>query len=167
MTKTIRIDGRTGEGGGQILRSSLSLSMVTGQPFVMENIRAGRKKPGLMRQHLTCVQAAAAICGAQVDGDKLGSTEICFSPGATKTGAYEFTIGTAGSTMLVLQTVLPALMRAQGKSKLTLSGGTHNKQAPSFDFIMRAFAPQLQKICLLYTSPSPRDDVISRMPSSA
>ncbi len=144
--KTIKIDGSFGEGGGQVLRTSLTLSAITGQPFTIENIRAGRKKPGLMRQHLTCVQAAAAICGADVSGAEVGSTSVSFSPGGVAAGDYEVAIGTAGSTMLVLQTLLPALMLADKPSKLRLIGGTHNKQAPSYDFIAHAFVPVLEKM---------------------
>src|SRR6202167_3601802 len=105
----ITIDGSLGEGGGQILRTALALSMLTGQPFRIENIRAGREKPGLLRQHLTAVNAAAAICGAAVEGAAISSRALSFSPGKVKPGEYTFSIGTAGSTTLVLQTVLPAL----------------------------------------------------------
>ena len=106
----IRIDGSFGEGGGQVLRTSLSLSLVTGQPFRIDNIRAGREKPGLLRQHLTAVLAAAEVGGATVDGATLGSTALSFSPGKLKPGEYRFAVGTAGSGTLVFQTILPALM---------------------------------------------------------
>jgi RNA 3'-terminal phosphate cyclase (ATP) len=142
----ISIDGNIGEGGGQILRSSLALSMVTGQPFRMTNIRAGREKPGLMRQHLTAVNAAAAICGADVEGGAIGSQVIAFSPGRVKAGAYTFSIGSAGSATLVLQTVLPALLTADGVSSLTLEGGTHNPYAPPIDFLEQAFAPLINRM---------------------
>jgi RNA 3'-terminal phosphate cyclase (ATP) len=104
----IEIDGCQGEGGGQMVRSSLTLSMVTGKPVRIVNIRAGRDKPGLMRQHLTCVQAAAEVSRAKVTGDKLGSTAISFEPQAVVAGEYHFRIGTAGSASLVVQTLLPA-----------------------------------------------------------
>lgn len=139
------IDGRTGEGGGQVLRTSLALSMITGIPVRFEHIRAGRKKPGLMRQHLTCVRAAAAVCGATVQGDEVRSTELEFVPGAIQAGDYEFAIGTAGSTTLVLQTVLPALMVQEEPSLVSVMGGTHNAKAPSFDFLARVFAPMLAR----------------------
>jgi RNA 3'-terminal phosphate cyclase (ATP) len=140
----IKIDGSQGEGGGQILRTSLALSMVTGQPVRLERIRAGRKKPGLMRQHLTCVLAAAEIGSAAVRGAELGSQELEFHPGAVRAGSYRFAIGTAGSTSLVLQTVLPALLSVDGTSEIELEGGTHNPLAPPFEFLQQSFAPILR-----------------------
>jgi RNA 3'-terminal phosphate cyclase (ATP) len=142
----IDIDGSEGEGGGQVLRTSLSLSLVTGSPFRIEKIRAGRKKPGLLRQHLTAVQAAAQIGSAEVEGDELGSREIIFRPATVKPGRYTFSVGTAGSAGLVLQTVLPPLLLASGPSELTLEGGTHNPWAPPFDFLSRAFFPLLRRM---------------------
>src|SRR5882757_7835175 len=100
----IVIDGSYGEGGGQILRTALSLSLITKKPFRIEKIRAGRKKPGLLRQHITCVQAAKEIGRADSNGDSLGSTQLTFNPGVICPGDYSFAIGTAGSTTLVLQT---------------------------------------------------------------
>jgi RNA 3'-terminal phosphate cyclase (ATP) len=114
----IHIDGSQGEGGGQILRSSLALSAMTGQAFRIENIRAGREKPGLMRQHLTAVNAAATICSATVQGAAIGSRELAFYPKRVTAGEYTFSIGSAGSTTLVLQAVLPPLMLAEGRSAL-------------------------------------------------
>lgn len=142
----IELDGSTGEGGGQILRSALSLSMCTGQPVRIQHIRAKRPKPGLMRQHRTCVLAAAAVCGAQVQGDELGSQTLVFTPGPVQAGDYTFSVGTAGSCTLVLQTVLPALMRSNGVSRITLGGGTHNAMAPPFHFLERNFAPLLRRL---------------------
>ena len=142
----LTIDGSTGEGGGQILRTSLSLSMITGQPVRIERIRAKRPKPGLMRQHLACVLAAQAVSGAQVSGAELGSQTLVFEPGSIRPGEHAFAVGSAGSCLLVLQTVLPALMLAGAPSKLKLSGGTHNPLAPNFHFIERAFVPQLQRL---------------------
>ena len=142
----IEIDGSVGEGGGQILRTSLSLAMCTGQAFTLARIRARRPKPGLMRQHLTCVQAAAAISGAATHGAEPGSTTLVFEPGAVKAGDYEFSVGTAGSCTLVLQTVWPALMLAETSSRLTLSGGTHNPMAPPFHFLQRCYAPLLRRL---------------------
>src|ERR1700746_3782672 len=110
----IRIDGSTGEGGGQMLRSALSLSLATGKAFRIENIRAKRERPGLLRQHLTAVLAAAEIGGAAVEGANLGSQSLSFVPGPVKPGNHRFVIGTAGSGTLVLQTILPALMTASG-----------------------------------------------------
>jgi RNA 3'-terminal phosphate cyclase (ATP) len=142
----IHIDGAQGEGGGQILRTSLSLSLVTGQPFRMENIRAGRAKPGLLRQHLTAVLAAAEVSGAAAEGAVLGSTAITFRPGAVKPGGYHFAVGTAGSATLVFQTVLPALMLAPAPSRVTLEGGTHNEAAPPYDFLAKTFLPVLRRM---------------------
>jgi len=142
----IRIDGSSGEGGGQILRSSLSLSLATGKAFRIENIRAKRERPGLLRQHLTAVLAAAEIGGAEVEGANLGSQSLSFVPGPVKPGNHRFVIGTAGSGTLVLQTILPALMTASGPSCLTIEGGTHNLQAPPFDFLEKCFLPVIEKL---------------------
>ena len=142
----ITLDGSTGEGGGQILRTSLALSMITGQPFHIHHIRAKRPKPGLMRQHLVCVQAAAQICNAQVDGAQLNATAFTFTPATVKAGAYRFEISSAGSCMLVLQTILPALLLSDKPSSIFLSGGTHNPMAPCFDFIEQCFAPILRQM---------------------
>ena len=105
--RLIQIDGAQGEGGGQILRSSLALALVTQRPVRVENIRAGRDKPGLMRQHLTAVRAAAEISGAETIGAEVGSQTLEFQPGPVRGGRYNFSIGTAGSATLVVQTVLP------------------------------------------------------------
>ncbi|MCB9865400.1 MAG: RNA 3'-terminal phosphate cyclase [Phycisphaerales bacterium] len=142
----INIDGSFGEGGGQIVRSALALSMVTGQPFTIEKIRARRSKPGLMRQHLTAVQAAAEVCGAEVSGDAIGSTALTFTPGTVRGGEYAFSIGTAGSTTLVLQTVLLPLVLAPEPSHVVLEGGTHNPFAPPFEFLARAYLPLLRRM---------------------
>jgi RNA 3'-terminal phosphate cyclase (ATP) len=142
----IEIDGSTGEGGGQILRSSLSLAICTHQPFRIVNIRANREKPGLMRQHLTAVKAATEICGAQTDGAELGSRALTFRPGKLAAGDYSFAIGTAGSCTLVLQTVLPALLVAGGASRVRITGGTHNRASPPFDFLARSFLPLLTRL---------------------
>lgn len=137
----LQIDGSMGEGGGQILRTSLSLSLVTGRGFQMKNIRANRNNPGLQRQHLAAVEAARAIGQAEVEGAQLGSQTLCFEPGPVQPGDYHFSVGTAGSTTLVLQTVLPALLRASGPSALLLEGGTHNPMAPPFEFLEKTFLP--------------------------
>lgn len=133
-------------GGGQLLRSALSLAMITGRGFRMEKIRARRPKPGLMRQHLACVKAAAEICGAEVSGAELGATELSFQPGPVVGGDYEFAIGSGGSTTLVLQTLLPALLHAESASTLKIEGGTHNPLAPPFDFIERCYLPVLARM---------------------
>lgn len=142
----IHIDASQGEGGGQVLRTSLALSMVTGQPVTLTRIRARRPKPGLMRQHLACVHAAAQVSGAQVQGDALGSPELHFVPGPVRPGEHRFDIGSAGSCLLVLQTVLPPLLRAPGESRIVLTGGTHNPMAPPFHFIERAYVPLLRRM---------------------
>ncbi|MFI4917688.1 MAG: RNA 3'-terminal phosphate cyclase [Phycisphaerales bacterium JB060] len=142
----INLDGSLGEGGGQILRSALALSMVTGQPFRIENIRANRDKPGLMRQHLTAVRAAVEVGRARVEGDAIGSTAITFTPGTARGGDYTFAIGTAGSTTLVLQTVLPALLTAPEPATLEISGGTHNGHAPTVHFLQKAFVPVIERM---------------------
>lgn len=140
----IQISGESG--GGQLLRSALSLSLVTGQPFRMTNIRGKRPKPGLMRQHLTCVKAAAEISDAAVDGAEIGSVELVFTPGQITAGDYDFSIGSGGSTMLVFQTLLPALLHAEGDSTLRIEGGTHNPMAPPFEFIEQCFLPVIQRM---------------------
>lgn len=142
----LTIDGARGEGGGQILRTALALSLLSGEPFKMSSIRARRKTPGLLRQHLTAVQAAAQVGEAEVSGAALGSTELTFKPKAVKAGAYRFAIGTAGSASLVLQTVLPPLLSAGGRSEVEIEGGTHNPLAPPFEFLAHAFLPVLSRI---------------------
>jgi len=142
----IVVDGSQGEGGGQVLRSSLALSLVTGLPFRIEKIRAGRPKPGLMRQHLTAVNAAVEIGRAQVEGAHIGSQALVFAPRSIKAGSYHFAVGTAGSCTLVLQSVLPALLTADSPSELLLEGGTHNPHAPPFDFLELAFLPLIRKM---------------------
>ena len=143
---TIHIDGSHGEGGGQVLRSSLALSLVTGRPFHIDNIRAKRKKPGLMRQHLTAFEAACKVGGSKSAGVKIGSTELEFTPGTVRGGEYQFNVGSAGSVTLVLQTVLPALMLADEPSLLTLRGGTHNPMAPPFNFLRDVYLPLVQRM---------------------
>jgi RNA 3'-terminal phosphate cyclase (ATP) len=140
------IDGSFGEGGGQILRSSLALAITTGRPVRLSNIRARREKPGLMRQHLTAVSAAAAICNGRAVGAAVGSTDLTFEPGEVVPGDYRFAIGTAGSTTLVLQTILPALLTARGPSTVTLEGGTHNPLAPPYEFLARAYLPLVNRM---------------------
>jgi len=146
MTDWITIDGSQGEGGGQILRTALALSLVTGRPFRIDGIRAGRKKPGLLRQHMTAVNAATEVSGARVSGADLGSRTLTFEPSRLRGGDYRLAVGTAGSATLVLQTVLPALLFAREPSRLTLEGGTHNPSAPPFDFLARTFLPILRRM---------------------
>ncbi len=142
----IEIDGSFREGGGQILRTALSLSCLLKKPFRIFNIRKGRKKPGLMPQHLTCVRAAQLLSNAEVSGDNTGSTELLFSPKEVKGGEFFFDIGTAGSTSLVLQTLIPAAVFSKEKTTITLKGGTHVPFSPSFHYLDGVFVPFLQMI---------------------
>lgn len=146
MSALVNIDGSQGEGGGQILRSALALSLVTGRPFLITRIRASRQKPGLLRQHLTAVQAAVAIGAARVVGAEVGSTTLEFAPSRLDGGEYRLAVGTAGSATLVLQAVLPALLVATAPTRLTLEGGTHNPSAPPFDFLARTFLPLIRRM---------------------
>ena len=146
MDNPITIDGSQGEGGGQILRTSLALSAAYGKPFEMLNIRVKRDKPGLKRQHLTCVRAVAQICSAQVEGDEVGSMRLLFKPGAIKGGTYQFDIGTAGSVTLVAQTVIPVLLRADTPSTVTITGGTHVSFAPIWEFFSETYLPELRRM---------------------
>ena len=142
----ITIDGSEGEGGGQILRNACALSLVTGEPFVIEKIRGRRDQPGLMRQHLTAIEAACTIGGAECEGLELGSNRIAFTPGRVTPGEYRFAVGTAGSTALVLQTVLVPLALADAPSRLVIEGGTHASMAPPFDFIEKCFLPVFDRM---------------------
>ena len=146
MNEEVEIDGSQGEGGGQILRTSLTLSAITGQPVRIEKIRAGREKPGLKRQHLTCVKAVAEICGAKVSAVEVGSGELEFVPGAIKGGDYRFDVGTAGSVTLVAQTVLPVLLKADAPSTVTITGGTHVPFAPIWEFFAETYLSELRRI---------------------
>ena len=141
--ETILIDGGMGEGGGQILRTSLALSCITGKHLHIENVRAARRKPGLARQHLSCVQAACGICEGRSEGAALGSQVLDFEPGPVRSGDFFFDIGSAGSASLVVQTVLPALFGAEKTSTVTVTGGTHNPWAPPFDFLAETFLPAI------------------------
>ena len=140
------IDGSRGEGGGQVLRTALAASLATGIPFRITDIRGKRHKPGLLRQHLTGVRAAVAISDGAAQGAELRSRELTFSPGKVRSGAYEFSVGTAGSTGLVLQTVLVPLLLAAGDSEVVLEGGTHNPMSPPFEFLSKSFLPLLAKM---------------------
>jgi len=142
----LTIDGSIGEGGGQVLRSALALSLCYGRPFQIERIRKSRPRPGLRRQHLSAVLAAAEVSGARVEGAELGSGELRFVPGKVRAGDYRFAIGSAGSTALVMQTVLPALLTTGAPSRIILEGGTHNPMAPPFEFLQRVFVPLLGRM---------------------
>jgi RNA 3'-terminal phosphate cyclase (ATP) len=145
----ITLDGSFGEGGGQILRTSLALALLTGQPFQLRRIRARRSKPGLQPQHLMSVRAAATIGQAQTHGDALHSRTLVFEPGAVKPGKHQFEIGTAGATGLVLQTIyLPLALRARAPSEITLTGGTHVRASPCFDFLDTTWRVYLEQLGL-------------------
>jgi len=140
------LDGSMGEGGGQVLRSALTLSLLTGKALEITNIRAGRPKPGLMAQHLKAIEAAAAVSGAQVRGAQLGSTTLHFAPGEVTGGNFRFDIGTAGSTSLVAQTVAVPLARCGTRSRVTISGGTHVPWSPCFHFLHLHWLPLLAEV---------------------
>jgi RNA 3'-phosphate cyclase len=145
----ISLDGSRGEGGGQILRSSLALSILTGKPFRLANVRANRPKPGLAAQHLMCVKAAAQICGGVYKGGRVGSTELFFEPGDVVSARYQYDIGTAGSTSLVLQTIaLPLALKGESASQVVITGGTHNKAAPSYHFLEQTWTKYLKRMNL-------------------
>ncbi|MEN9358473.1 MAG: hypothetical protein RL095_8 [Verrucomicrobiota bacterium] len=146
MNDTLLIDGSRGEGGGQILRTSLALAAITGKTVKFTHIRAGRPKPGLARQHLACVRAAAMVCQAEVKGDELGSQELEFRPGKIRGGDFDFPIETGGSSSLVLQTVLPIFLFAGVAAEVRLSGATDNPFAPPLDFLRKSFLPQLKRL---------------------
>jgi RNA 3'-phosphate cyclase len=149
----IEIDGSEGEGGGQVLRSSLALSLLTGKSFHLSNIRARRRpKPGLQPQHLMSVRSSAAIGQAEVRGATRDSTDLVFVPGAVQSGTYRFDIGTAGATSLVLHTLyLPLALRGQTVSELTLTGGTHVRASPSFHFLEHTWRRHLELLGLSTT----------------
>ncbi len=149
----IHIDGSYGEGGGQILRTSLSLAAITGQAIHIDRIRAGRQKPGLAAQHLTAVRAAATICKAELRGDALGSMTLEFIPGGSaQAGRYTFDVtearegGSAGTVSLVLQTILLPLALATGESEVILRGGTHVAFSPSFTYVEQVYLPMLNRM---------------------
>ena len=142
----IDIDGSYGEGGGQVLRTALSLSCLTNKPFRIVNIRSGRKKPGLMPQHLVAVRGARMVSGASGGGAEKGSTELTFSPNGVRSGDFSLDIGTAGSIPLVLQTIIPPLLFAGGKSRVSLQGGTHVPFSPSYHYLAEVFSPMLARV---------------------
>jgi RNA 3'-terminal phosphate cyclase (ATP) len=145
----VELDGSYGEGGGQILRTSLALSLLTGRPFRLRNVRSGRPKPGLRPQHLMAVRAAAKVGSACLGGASVGSTDLTFEPGAISAGRYRFDIGSAGSTGLVLQTIyLPLALRGDAPSYVTLIGGTHNDKAPCFHFLDVTWRAYLERMGL-------------------
>lgn len=142
----VLVDGSWGEGGGQVLRTALTLSLLTGRPLSVDRVRAGRAQPGLRPQHLAAVRAAAAVSGGRVEGAEVGSPAVRLLPGPLRAGDYHFRIGTAGATSLVLQTVLPALALAEADSTVTVSGGTHVSWAPTFDYLRRHWSEVVRRL---------------------
>jgi RNA 3'-terminal phosphate cyclase (ATP) len=146
VSETVQIDGSYGEGGGQIIRTSLSLAVLTGRPVHVSNVRARRSRPGLQPQHLTAVRAAASLCAAELKGDAVGSTSFVFAPQApVQAGDYRFNIGTAGAASLVAQTVLVPLSHAGAPSRVVIIGGTHVPHAPPADYLGRVYLPALRR----------------------
>jgi len=153
--QTVVIDGSYGEGGGQILRTALGLSALTGRPLRIERIRANRRVPGLAAQHLASVRAVAALCDASLEGDEIGSSELEFSPrSAPRAGSYTVDVaelregGSAGSAVLILQAMLLPLSFAAGPSTLLLRGGTHVSWSPPFDYADEVWLPALRRMGL-------------------
>lgn len=145
----VRIDGAHGEGGGQIVRTALSLSAISGRPFEMTRIRAGRQNPGLRAQHLAAVRAVAEICAARVQGGEIGSRTLAFAPTRPpQAGAYHWDVGTAGAISLILQAVLWPLALADGQSTIVLSGGTHVEWSPPVDYVREVYLPLLADLGL-------------------
>lgn len=141
--ETTLIEGSLGEGGGQIVRTSLSLSALTGSPVQITNIRAGRAPPGLKPQHLACAKAVRSIARGTLEGAQEGSSELLYTPGKIYGGKYEFDIGTAGSAILLAETILPILFAASKKSAIIIRGGTHVPKAPTFEYFDKVFLPAL------------------------
>ena len=140
----MKLDGSYGEGGGQILRTAVALSAVTGKPVEIENIRKGRPKPGLSAQHVKAVEELARICEADVRGCRLKSTRLSFEPGKIKGGTFVVDIGTAGSISLFLQCLMPALMHAPIRIRIT--GGTDVQWSPSIDYMRFVTLGALKKM---------------------
>ena len=140
------IDGSSGEGGGQILRTALAVAMVTGQPFRIKDIRAKRKKPGLLRSHLAVIDVAAQLCSAGFDGTGLGSSQLTFFPGDVVPGQYKFSVPATVAASLVLETLLPVLCLAKGESTVVIEGGFNNAATPPAEFLAKTYLPQISKM---------------------
>ncbi len=149
------IDGSRGEGGGQVLRNALSLALYTRTPVRIRNIRDNRSKPGLRYQHMTAAEACAVVSDGELAGAEVGSRTLEFTPGELRPGAYRFDVGTAGSAVLVLQTLLPTMACLDAPSEIVVEGGTHARHAPLFEFLNHAYVPVLEQmgadfdVCLL------------------
>jgi len=140
----ITIDGSHGEGGGQIIRTALSLSAITGKEVEIVKIRANRSPSGLKMQHLTAVKAVRSICRGRLEGAEEGSQTLKFFPGEIIGGKYEFNIVTAGSICLVAQTIIPILLHAKKKSVVRIIGGTHVMKSPGYDYFDKIFLPAIR-----------------------
>lgn len=155
--RPVDLDGSRGEGGGQILRTALTLSLLTGRPFRLRNVRARRDKPGLRPQHVAAVRAAAELCDARVEGDREGSSTLRFEPGPVRARDMELQVGTAGATALVLHTIhLPLAMRAHQPIRVAIEGGTFNDKAPSFPFLESTWRAHLASLGLAVAVAMPR-----------
>ena len=139
----IEIDGSFGEGGGQIVRTAVALSAVTGKPVRIFRIRQGRPKPGLAAQHARAILALADLCGARTSGVAPGSSEIAFAPGEIRGGLHKVEIGTAGSVTLLMQCLLPALLKTETTASLEVQGGTDVQWSPTVDYFKNVFLPAL------------------------
>lgn len=155
----LTIDGRDGEGGGQVLRTCLSLSALTGRPFRLDHVRANRSKPGLRPQHLTAMRALAAVCAAEITGDHLNSSTLTFRPQAPpQPGRYRFDVadaaqgGSAGAVTLIFQALLWPLLAAAGPSEVTLHGGTHVPMSPSYHYLAEVTAPAYRRLGATFTT---------------
>jgi RNA 3'-terminal phosphate cyclase (ATP) len=160
MGDWVEVDGSYGEGGGQILRTSLSLAALTGRPLRITRIRAGRPQPGLAAQHLTAVRAVATVCGGEVRGAAFGSQQLEFIPGSVRAGAFEFDVaaerGSAGACSLVLQALLPALLAAPGPAEVTIHGGTNVAWSPPYEYLLHVLLPCLQRMGMSVEVARPR-----------
>lgn len=148
----IEIDGSYGEGGGQIIRSALTLSAITQTPIKITDIRAKRPKPGLQPQHLMAAKSVRNICRGVLSGAEVGSTTLTFEPGPIIGGNYDFDIGTAGSTILVAQTIIPILLKASKESEVSIAGGTHVMKSPGYDYFEKVFSPAIAKFGVVMES---------------
>jgi RNA 3'-phosphate cyclase len=143
LDETVTVDGSQGEGGGQVVRTSLFLSVLAQKPLLMTRIRAGRSKPGLRPQHLAVVRLLSEMTGATTEGDRVGSTHLSFSPGRPRSGSYRYDVGTAGSLTLLLQALLPVALITPGRVRLGLVGGTDVPFSPTFDWFANVYAARI------------------------
>lgn len=148
----LEIDGSYGEGGGQILRTAVALSVLTGKTVEIKNIRANRPNPGIKPQHYVAIESIKELCQAETKGLEIGSSHLEFSPGEIRGGSYKFDIGTAGSITLVFQACLLCAVKTHEQIKIKVIGGTDVKWSPSWDYFEHVFLPLLKKMGLLVNS---------------